>query len=65
MWFVKDSDECQLDGSCDQICTNTPGSFNCSCVIGYIQVNNTRCKAVNGMQRTISVLLIVIILLIS
>ncbi len=28
---------------CDQICTNTTGSFNCSCMDGYNLVDGTRC----------------------
>ena len=32
-----DVDECQLDtDGCSQICTNTIGSFMCSCNDGYI-----------------------------
>ena len=31
-----DIDECSLSlNICDQICTNTPGSYNCSCELGY------------------------------
>jgi MYXO-CTERM domain-containing protein len=31
-----DIDECATnDGGCSQICTNTPGSFECSCSSGY------------------------------
>ncbi|KAG8233901.1 hypothetical protein J437_LFUL005229, partial [Ladona fulva] len=41
-----DFDECQLDGICDQICTNFPGSYKCSCVSGYVQLNNS-CRALN------------------
>lgn len=41
-------DECEvLDYTCDQICTNKKGSFSCSCVPGYVQINST-CKAING-----------------
>lgn len=41
-------DECEvLDYTCDQICKNEKGSFSCSCVPGYIQINST-CKAING-----------------
>lgn len=41
-------DECEvLDYTCDQICTNKKGSFSCSCVPGYIQINST-CQAING-----------------
>ncbi|XP_050433383.1 low-density lipoprotein receptor-related protein 1 isoform X2 [Adelges cooleyi] len=42
-----DMDECEvLDYTCDQKCTNNKGSYSCSCVPGYIQINST-CKAVN------------------
>ncbi|XP_066143818.1 prolow-density lipoprotein receptor-related protein 1 [Euwallacea fornicatus] len=41
-----DADECQYDDTCAQICTNTLGSFKCSCVSGY-QQNGTDCKADN------------------
>ena len=31
-----DVDECQADsGGCDQTCSNTDGSFECSCGTGY------------------------------
>ncbi|CAH0551681.1 unnamed protein product [Brassicogethes aeneus] len=42
-----DANECELDGSCAQICTNTLGSFTCSCVSGY-ELNGTNCIAVNA-----------------
>ncbi|CAH1393043.1 unnamed protein product [Nezara viridula] len=42
-----DSDECKIDGSCDQLCENIHGSYNCSCVSGYKLVNMTRCMAIN------------------
>lgn len=41
-----DADECTVDESCDQICVNTIGSFECSCVSGYLKENNI-CKAIN------------------
>ena len=31
---IIDIDECE-ESVCEQTCTNTPGSFNCSCTIGY------------------------------
>ncbi|XP_069676734.1 low-density lipoprotein receptor-related protein 1 isoform X1 [Periplaneta americana] len=41
-----DSDECLIDGSCDQLCTNKNGSFDCRCVPGY-EKNGTSCTAIN------------------
>ncbi|KAK6630731.1 hypothetical protein RUM44_002900 [Polyplax serrata] len=41
-----DLDECETDGSCDQICQNTQGSFSCSCISGY-KKDGTRCLAQN------------------
>ena len=33
---IKDINECNTDkGGCEQVCTNTVGSFMCSCHIGY------------------------------
>ena len=35
-FFTKDIDECKTGAhSCDQICTNTVGSYRCACVQGY------------------------------
>lgn len=42
-----DADECELDGTCSQLCINTVGSFECSCVSGY-HLNGTDCIAING-----------------
>uniref|UniRef100_A0A1B0CM34 EGF-like domain-containing protein n=1 Tax=Lutzomyia longipalpis TaxID=7200 RepID=A0A1B0CM34_LUTLO len=42
----QDLDECKLEGTCDQLCTNTPGSFRCSCVSGYTRINS-HCQAIN------------------
>ena len=34
----KDIDECATgNGGCDQTCTNTPGSYQCSCNLGFTQ----------------------------
>ena len=42
-----DFDECSIEGMCDQLCRNTPGSYECSCVSGYVKQKN-RCYAING-----------------
>ena len=35
-WCFSDIDECQTNnGGCNQTCTNTIGSFECSCGTGY------------------------------
>lgn len=48
MYFCyKDFDECTINGICDQICKNTPGSYECSCITGYTK-NKNRCFAING-----------------
>ena len=34
--FVSDLDECRTsNGGCEQVCSNTVGSFECSCDPGY------------------------------
>lgn len=43
----EDFDECSIEGMCDQLCHNTFGSYECSCVSGYVKQKN-RCLAVNG-----------------
>ena len=48
-------DECRAYGSCAQYCTNTPGSFTCSCASGYtLKADGRTCKA-NGQFVTSSV----------
>ena len=39
-----DFNECKGWGYCDQFCTNTDGSFECFCKVGY-QLNGTFCRA--------------------
>ena len=42
-----DIDECAVDnGSCDQICINKPGSFECQCKDGYVLADDG--KTCNG-----------------
>lgn len=38
-----DIDECEQYGTCSQLCKNTEGSFECSCIEGYILSNKTGC----------------------
>lgn len=47
--FLVDFNECNVYGTCSQTCTNTEGSYTCSCVEGYLlQPDNRSCKAKNG-----------------
>lgn len=49
--LVPDIDECRMsNGSCDQICRNTVGSFECSCRKGYKLLTNERtCQGRNTL----------------
>jgi Calcium-binding EGF domain len=50
-----DVDECALQEPCEQKCTNTDGSYKCSCVAGYVKIANM-CHALNsprGEQATL------------
>ena len=46
--IVTDVDECALNnGGCSQSCTNTPGSFRCSCKPGYyLTVDGRTCQGI-------------------
>lgn len=48
--LCEDIDECLLDRPCSQICTNTYGSYHCSCVDGYALKERHICKAVSAEQ---------------
>ncbi|XP_048255750.1 low-density lipoprotein receptor-related protein 4-like isoform X3 [Haliotis rufescens] len=40
----EDVDECSQPGTCSHTCHNIPGGFTCTCRLGYILVNATRCR---------------------
>lgn len=42
-----DIDECSFERTCDHICINSPGSFQCLCHRGYILYGTTHC---GGLQ---------------
>lgn len=44
--FVVDIDECARS-PCSQLCTNTPGSFACSCHPGFRLSDSTQCMDVD------------------
>ena len=50
IYLIADVNQCDVDnGGCSQMCTNTDGSFNCSCNSGYLlDSDGLTC---NGMYR--------------
>nr|XP_045618524.1 low-density lipoprotein receptor-related protein 1B-like isoform X1 [Procambarus clarkii] len=42
-----DSNECEVEGSCDQSCTNLVNNYTCSCSEGYDLVGKSTCRAIN------------------
>ena len=50
-----DTDECAEDSSgCTQICNNTPGSYFCTCLIGYsLDNDNHTCNGITNNDTTI------------
>jgi len=44
--FIPDIDECAInEGGCEHICSNTIGSFYCSCFTGYqLDSNGLNCS---------------------
>ena len=45
-FFFSDIDECMISNPCTNgTCNNTPGSYNCSCEVGYSLIDNgTTCS---------------------
>ncbi|CAH1115403.1 unnamed protein product [Psylliodes chrysocephalus] len=43
-----DRNECNEWGYCDQLCTNTEGSYTCSCAHGFFPKEKNRCLAENS-----------------
>ena len=44
----EDINECNGDHECDQVCTNTDGSFVCSCDDGYLlQADGRTCEGIS------------------
>ena len=56
MLIISDVDECSvLNGGCHQVCTNTQGSYYCSCNEGYqLEEDNSTCA---GATLTLSEIL--------
>ena len=51
--YSLDIDECRTNiGNCSQLCTNTDGSYFCSCQSGYLlEANNQSCNGKSGLKR--------------
>ncbi|CAB4007043.1 low-density lipo receptor-related 4 isoform X1 [Paramuricea clavata] len=48
----KDINECDTIGKCSQVCTNTEGSYKCSCKSGYVLSPNGRnCIPTSGKKK--------------
>ena len=43
-----DANECAVEGTCDQLCTDLPGTYKCGCVPGYKFVPPSSCVALNS-----------------
>lgn len=55
-----DSDECAREDACSQHCTNTPGSYLCSCASGYeLQTDARSCAALNEPPQRPAALVVV------
>lgn len=57
--FSTDIDECLEDGHhiCDQNCVNTPGSYICTCMPGYILGNDNWTCHISGMPSFYSIIM--------
>ena len=51
--FFVDINECSLNSDgCDQVCTNTLGSFQCGCNRGYtLNADEITCSGMSGIHR--------------
>ena len=58
-----DRDECALGiNGCSQICTNTNGSYTCSCYLGYqISSNNRTCVGKHITSKIVRNLQVIVI----
>ncbi len=43
-----DANECAVEGTCDQLCTDLPGTYQCACLPGYKLVPPSSCLAINS-----------------
>jgi low density lipoprotein-related protein 2 len=43
-----DINECEMWDECDQLCSNTRGSYNCSCLTNYTLANSGYCRHIHS-----------------
>ena len=44
-YLLLDINECLVaNGGCEQVCVNTLGSYNCSCLSGFVLENDVFCS---------------------
>ncbi|XP_067141896.1 low-density lipoprotein receptor-related protein 2 isoform X5 [Centruroides vittatus] len=48
--YCIDLDECAEWGYCDQLCLNTQGSYQCSCIAGFELLPPRHCRATNSSE---------------
>ncbi len=46
LFVCADIDECSTTNNCQQLCTNTPGSYTCSCRTGYTLYQGRACRGI-------------------
>ena len=47
-------DECEDESDkCDQVCTDTEGSYNCSCTPGYREINRFKCEDMDECSNSV------------
>jgi len=52
--LISDIDECRTGGhSCQQVCNNLPGTYNCSCDTGFMLNNDSRTCSGRNLGRVI------------
>ena len=56
LYHCTDINECNSpdNGGCDQICSNTPGGYNCSCKWGFTMGENNTCEG-ESIDKSLSI----------
>lgn len=49
-FYLTDINECETFGICDQICTDIPGSYTCSCGRNYVLQEDRRSCIFKGIR---------------